>query len=42
MSSKPATITFAAAAILVLAALGVLIAVRVFHWGRVLDLRSVS
>jgi molybdate transport system permease protein len=32
----------AAAAILVLAALGVLIAVRVFHWGRVLDLRSVS
>ena len=32
----------AAAAILVLAALGVLIAARVFHWGRVLDLRSVS
>ena len=32
----------AAAAILVLAALGVLFAVRVFHWGRVLDLRSVS
>jgi molybdate transport system permease protein len=32
----------AAAAILVLAALGVLVAVRVFHWGRVLDLRSVG
>jgi molybdate transport system permease protein len=32
----------AAGAILVLAALGVLFAVRVFHWGRVLDLRSVS
>jgi molybdate transport system permease protein len=32
----------AAAAILVLAALGVLVAVRFFHWGRVLDLRSVS
>ena len=32
----------AAAAILVLAALGVLIAVRVFRWGRVLDLRSVG
>ena len=32
----------AAAAILVLAALGVLIAVRFFHWGRVLDLRSVG
>ena len=32
----------AAAAILVLAAFGVLIAARVFHWGRVLDLRSVS
>ena len=32
----------AAAAILVLAAAGVLIAVRFFHWGRVLDLRSVS
>ena len=34
--------SIAAAAILVLAALGVLFAVRVFHWGRVLDLRSVS
>ncbi len=32
--------SIAAAAILVLAALGVLIAVRVFHWGRVLDLRG--
>jgi molybdate transport system permease protein len=32
----------AAATILVLAALGVLIAVRVFHWGRVLDLRGVG
>jgi molybdate transport system permease protein len=32
----------AAGAILVLAALGVIFAVRVFHWGRVLDLRSVS
>jgi molybdate transport system permease protein len=32
----------AAGAILVLAALGVLFAVRVFHWARVLDLRSVS
>jgi molybdate transport system permease protein len=34
--------SIAAAAILVVAALGVLIAVRVFHWGRVLDLRSVG
>jgi molybdate transport system permease protein len=34
--------SIAAASILVLAALGVLIAVRVFHWGRVLDLRSVG
>ena len=34
--------SLAAAAVLVLAALGVLIAVRVFHWGRALDLRSVS
>jgi molybdate transport system permease protein len=34
--------SIAAAAILVLAALGVLVAVRVFHWGRVLDLRSVG
>ena len=30
----------AAASILVLAALGVLIAVRILHWGRVLDIRS--
>ncbi len=34
--------SIAAAAILVLAAFGVLVAVRVFHWGRVLDLRSLS
>jgi len=34
--------SIAAAAILVLAALGVLFAVRAFHWGRVLDVRSVS
>jgi molybdate transport system permease protein len=34
--------SIAAAAILVLAALGVLVAVRVFHWNRVLDLRSVG
>jgi molybdate transport system permease protein len=32
----------AAAAILILAALGVLLAVRLFHWGRVLDVRSVG
>jgi molybdate transport system permease protein len=32
----------AAAAILVLAAFGVLIAVRTLHWGRVLDLRSLG
>ncbi|TFG69300.1 MAG: molybdate ABC transporter permease subunit [Thermomicrobiales bacterium] len=32
----------AAAAILVLAAFGVLVAVRVFHWGRVLDVRGVA
>ena len=32
----------AGAAILVLAAFGVLIAVRVFHWGRVLDVRGVG
>ena len=31
-----------AAAILVLAAFGVLVAVRVLHWGRVLDLRSIG
>ena len=34
--------SIAAAAILVLAAFGVLIAVRVLHWGRVLDDRSLS
>ncbi len=34
--------SIAAAAILVLAAFGVLVAVRVFHWGRVLDLRSIG
>ncbi len=34
--------SIAAAAILVLAAFGVLVAVRVLHWGRVLDLRSLS
>ena len=34
--------SIAAAAILVLAAFGVLVAVRVFHWGRVLDVRGVS
>jgi molybdate transport system permease protein len=34
--------SIAAAAILVLAALGVLVAVRFFHWGRVLDVRSVG
>jgi molybdate transport system permease protein len=34
--------SIAAAAILVLAALGVLIAVRVLHWGRVLDDRSLG
>jgi molybdate transport system permease protein len=32
--------SIAAAAILVLAALGVLVAVRVLHWGRLLDLRG--
>jgi molybdate transport system permease protein len=32
----------AAGAILALAALGVLVAVRVFHWGRILDVRSIS
>jgi molybdate transport system permease protein len=32
----------AAAAILVLAAFGVLVAVRVLHWGRALDLRNVA
>jgi molybdate transport system permease protein len=34
--------SIAAAAILVVAALGVLLAVRFFHWGRVLDVRSVG
>jgi molybdate transport system permease protein len=34
--------SIAAAAILVLAAFGVLIAVRVLHWGRVLDVRGIG
>jgi molybdate transport system permease protein len=34
--------SIAAAAILVLAAFAVLLAVRVFHWGRVLDVRAVG
>jgi molybdate transport system permease protein len=34
--------SIAAAAILVLAAFGVLIAVRVLHWGRALDIRGVT
>lgn len=34
--------SIAAAAILVLAAFGVLVAVRVLHWGQLLDLRSLS
>jgi hypothetical protein len=34
--------SIAAAAILVLAAFGVLLAVRVFHWGRVLDARAIA
>ena len=34
--------SIAAAAILVLAAFGVLVAVRVFHWGRVLDARGLA
>ena len=34
--------SIAAAAILALAAFGVLLAVRVFHWGRALDLRGVA
>jgi molybdate transport system permease protein len=34
--------SIAAAAILVVAALGVLLAVRVFHWGRVLDVRAIG
>jgi molybdate transport system permease protein len=34
--------SIAAAAILVLAAFGVLIAVSVFHWGRVMDARGLA
>ncbi len=34
--------SIAAAAILVLAAFGVLVAVRFFHWGRVLDVRGID
>lgn len=34
--------SIAAAATLVVAALGVLLAVRLFHWGRVLDVRSIG
>ena len=34
--------SIAAAAILVMAALGVLVAVRVLHWGRVLDTRAMA
>jgi molybdate transport system permease protein len=34
--------SIAAAAILVIAAFGVLVAVRVFHWGRVLDARGLT
>ena len=34
--------SIAAAAILVLAAFGVLVAVRVLHWGRALDTRSIG
>jgi len=34
--------SIAAAAILVIAAFGVLVAVRVFHWGRVLDARGLA
>lgn len=34
--------SIAAAAILVLAASGVLLAVRLFHWGRVVDLRTIA
>jgi molybdate transport system permease protein len=34
--------SIAAAAILVLAALGVLVAVRVLHWGRALDVRNLG
>ena len=34
--------SIAAAAILVIAAFGVLVAVRVFHWGSVLDVRGIA
>jgi ABC-type sulfate transport system permease component len=34
--------SIAAAAILVLAAFGVLVAIRVFHWNRVLDVRGIT
>ena len=34
--------SIAAAAILVLAAFGVLVAVRVFHWGRIIDARALA
>jgi molybdate transport system permease protein len=34
--------SIAAAAILVLAAFGVLVAVRVFHWGRVMEIRGIT
>jgi molybdate transport system permease protein len=34
--------SIAAAAILVIAAFGVLVAVRVFHWGGVLDVRGIA
>jgi ABC-type sulfate transport system permease component len=34
--------SIAAAAMLVLAALGVLVAVRLRHWGRVLDARATA
>jgi molybdate transport system permease protein len=34
--------SIAASAILVIAALGVLVAVRFFHWGRVLDVRGIG
>jgi molybdate transport system permease protein len=34
--------SIAGAAILVLAAFGVIVAVRIFHWGRALDLRTVG
>jgi molybdate transport system permease protein len=34
--------SIAAAAILIMAAFGVLVAVRVFHWGRVLDARGLA